>query len=319
MWLACGLVLALTAVHASSRRSSGGVQSAFTALKIVLILAFCALAWWRVEAPQPVRFAPATADLPLVASGAFAVSLIYVNYAYTGWNAATYLTGELDSPARYLPRVLAGGTALVLALYLALNATFLHVAPMDAMAGKVEIGYVAARHAFGAGGSALMATLLSLLLISTVSAMVMAGPRVLQVIGEDFRAFRPLAWTNADGVPAVAIVFQSALTLALIVTASFESILVFAGFTLGLNAFFTVLGVPVLRWRRPELERPYETWGYPLPPLVYLALSAWTLTYIGIERTREAGMGFAIIAAGVAFYFVSAYLSRNDREEGAAR
>ena len=95
----------------------------------------------------------------------------------------------------------------------------------------------------------------------------MAGPRVLQVIGQDFRAFRVLAKTNVHDVPYVAIAVQSLVTLIFILTASFESILVFAGFTLGLNTFFTVLGVFVLRRRRPELARPYRVPLYPLPPL----------------------------------------------------
>jgi APA family basic amino acid/polyamine antiporter len=125
---------------------------------------------------------------------------------------------------------------------------------------------------------------------------------VLQVIGQDFRAFRFLARTNRHGLPAVAVAVQSLLALAFIVTASFESILVFAGFTLGLNSFLAVAGVFVLRWRRPELPRPYRTFAYPLPPLVYLALTGWTLTYLLRQRPVEAGLGLAIVATGLVFY-----------------
>ena len=129
------------------------------------------------------------ADIPLIFSGAFAISLIYVNYAYTGWNAATYITNEVDNPRRNLPLILVTGTVLVMGLYVLLNVAFLLGAPMDEMEGKIEIGLVVANTAFGASGGKIMGTLLSLMLISTVSAMVMAGPRVLQVIGEDFRIF----------------------------------------------------------------------------------------------------------------------------------
>lgn len=301
-WLACGLVIALTAVHGSTRRNSGGVQRWFTVLKIALVVAFCVLAWVLVREPQPVRFLPTAADAGPLFSSAFAVSLIYVNYAYTGWNAATYLTSELEDPERNLPRVLGLGTALVMALYVALNFTFLLVAPQEEMVGRVEVGYVAASHVFGELGAAVMGTVLALLLVSTVSAMTLAGPRVLQVIGQDFRAFRFLARTNRHGLPAVAVAVQSLLALAFIVTASFESILVFAGFTLGLNSFLAVAGVFVLRWRRPELPRPYRTFAYPLPPLVYLALTGWTLTYLLRQRPVEAGLGLAIVATGLLFY-----------------
>ncbi len=307
-WLACGLVLALTAVHASTRRSSGGVQRAFTLVKVLLILGFCVLAWALVGEPQPLRLLPSSGDGALLASGAFAVSLIYVNYAYTGWNAATYLTSELDDPQKNLSRVLITGTLAVMLLYLLLNFTFLLVAPMDAMVGRIEIGYVAARHAFGDGGAGLMGVLLALLLVSTVSAMVLAGPRVLQVIGQDFPAFRLLARTNRHGVPDMAVALQSALALAFILTSSFESILVFAGFTLGLNTFFSVLGVFVLRWRRPDLPRPYRVALYPVPVLVYLGFTAWTLGYILLQRPLEGVLGVVIVASGAAAYAITVRL-----------
>lgn len=309
-WLACALVLALTAVHASTRRNSGGVQRAFTVLKVLLIVGFCGLAWLFVDTPQPVRFLPGAGDGALLTSGVFAVSLIYVNYAYTGWNAATYLTSELTDPQRNLSRVLIVGTLLVMVLYVLLNFTFLHVAPMSDMAGKIEIGYVSAQHAFGAAGADFMGVILAALLISTVSAMVLAGPRVLQVIGQDFRAFAFLSRTNRHGVPDLAVALQSTLALVFILTASFESILVFAGFTLGLNTFFSVLGVFVLRWRRPDLPRPYRTALYPLPPLIFLAFTGWTLSYILLQRPQEGLMGLAIVASGAVFYVITARFGR---------
>jgi basic amino acid/polyamine antiporter, APA family len=312
-WLACALVVALTAVHASTRRNSGGVQRAFTALKVGLILAFCGLAWLLVGEPQPVDFLPAAGDGALLASGVFAVALIYVNYAYTGWNAATYLTGEIDDPQRNLSRVLILGTAMVMVLYLLLNFTFLYVAPMSAMAGRIEIGYVAAQYVFGDLGASVMGVTLALLLISTVSAMVMAGPRVLQVIGQDFPAFRVLARTNRHGLPAVAVALQASLALVFIVTASFESILVFAGFTLGLNTFFAVLGVFVLRWRQPELTRPFRLPLFPLPALVYLGFTGWTLSFILVQRPLEGLWGLAIVVSGAAFYAVTVRAGRGRR------
>ena len=309
-WMACGLVVLLTAAHATSRRSSALVQSAFTAVKVILILGFCGLAASLVPESQPISLLPHRDDATLLTSGAFAVSLIYVSYAFTGWNAATYLTGELERPQQTLPGVLLVGTAGVTALYVLLNLTFLWVAPMDAMAGKLEIGYVAAQFAFGDRGAAIMGVLLALLLISTVSAMVMAGPRVLQVIGEDFSIFQPLSRTNRHGVPAVAIYVQSALTLGFILSASFESILVFAGFTLGVSTFVTVLGLFVLRFTQPRLDRPYRVTGYPFTPLIFLAITGWTLVYIVLQRPEEGLWGLGIIAAGGLFYGISAKLRR---------
>jgi APA family basic amino acid/polyamine antiporter len=315
-WLASILVVVLTIIHASNRSASGGTQLIFTQLKLLLIVTFCLLAWFMVETPQPVRFLPRSGDGDLLISGAFAVSLIYVNYAYTGWNAATYLTGEIENPQKNIPAILILGTALVMLVYVALNYIFLYVAPIDAMVGKVEIGYVAARSVFGDTGGAIMGITLSLLLISTVSAMVLAGPRVLQVIGQDFPIFRLLAQNNKSGVPAIAISVQGLVTLIFILTSSFESILVFSGFTLGVNTLFTVAGIFILRWRKPDLPRPYRTWLYPLPPLIYLALTGWTLAYILSQRPKEAWNGIVIIVIGAAFYLGIVAFSRFARTRG---
>ena len=310
--LAVSLVVILTLVHISSRRRSGGLQAFFTTLKIVAIVVFCALALWIVDVPQPVDFLPRPADVGVLTSSAFAVSLIYVSYAYTGWNAATYLSSELEEPQKNLPRILFVGTAVVTLLYVGLNYVFLRVAPMENLSGELEVGVVAAEFAFGETGGQFAGMALALLLISTVSAMTVAGPRVLQVIGEDFAPLRGLARTNADGLPYVAIISQSVLTIVFIVTGSFESILVFAGFTLALNSFVTVAGIFRLRFSQPDLPRPYRTFGYPVTPLIYLVLMGWTLAFVLISRPTEAWFGVALIASGVVFYWLASRESARD-------
>ena len=315
-WLAAGLVLALTFVHIRSHAASGGVQTLFTILKVLLILVFVVLVITLTEQTQPVRLLPTEGDGALLISGAFAVSLIYVNYAYTGWNAATYIINEVDEPQRNMPIILFVGTAAVLVMYLVLNYTFLLAAPMSAMEGKIEIGVIVAQYAFGEVGGTLMGLVLATLLISTVSAMVIAGPRVLQVIGEDFSLFRQLSRKNDDGIPMIAIAIQSALTLFFILTSTFESVLVFSGFVMGFNTFFAVAGVFVLR-RRELPADSYRTFGYPLTPLIYMGLMAWTLIYILINRPEEGIAGLGMIAAGGLLYFASERFNRQDAEPDA--
>lgn len=303
--LAAGLVIMLTLVHASNRRNSGGLQLVFTILKVGIIVIFCLAAFFAVDSPQPVTFLPIAGDGELLSSGVFAVALIYVSYAYTGWNAATYLSSELENPQRTLPWILMGGTLIVTVLYVALNFTFLYTTPMDAMVGQLEVGFIAAETSFGELGGRFTGLVLAMLLVSTVSAMTMAGPRVIQVIGEDFPTLKALAKKNKDGIPATAIYIQSAIALLFIFSSTFESVLVFSGFTLALSSFTTVLGIFVLRWRQPDLPRPYRTFLYPLPPLVYLALTGWTLTFVLISRPVEGLFGLGIIALGLVFYFLS--------------
>ena len=303
--LAAALVIALTLVHASNRRNSGALQVIFTILKVAIIVVFCSAALFAVDSPQPVTFLPVAGDGALLTSGVFAVALIYVSFAYTGWNAATYLSSELENPQRTLPWILMGGTMIVTLLYVALNFTFLYTTPMDAMVGQVEVGFISAEAAFGELGGRFTGLVLAMLLVSTVSAMTMAGPRVIQVIGEDFPALNALAKKNENGIPAIAIYIQSAIALLFIFSSTFESVLVFSGFTLALSSFTTVLGIFVLRWRQPDLPRPYTTFLFPLPPLIYLALTGWTLAFVLISRPVEGLFGLGIIGLGLVFYFLS--------------
>jgi APA family basic amino acid/polyamine antiporter len=305
MLTSVGLVTGIGAIHLGSRSGSSAFQQVFTAIKIGLILLFMLLAWWQVETLQAVDWLPEAADLGLIGTGGFAVALIYVNYAYTGWNAATYLSGEVDSPANNLPRILIVGTAAVTLLYLALHAMFLSVAPMQAMAGKIEIGYVVADYALGETGASLIGGMLGILLVSTVSAMLLAGPRALQVMGEDFRVLKVLSRTTTSGVPAVAVAVQISLTLLLIITSSFEQIIVFSGAILALNSLVTVVGVLILRLREPDLPRPFSMPWYPLPMVLYSVIILWTLVYLVTERPVEGLMALALILLGGAVYWVT--------------
>jgi APA family basic amino acid/polyamine antiporter len=296
------LVGALGFLHCYSRATSGKTQVLFTALKVILIVVFSVAALIASDYPVALPSLPAAGDLTSFKSGAFAVALIYVNYAYTGWNSATYLIDELEDPTRRLPRVLFVGTLAVMGFYLLLNFVFLSVAPIEALQGQLEIGVIAAQYAFGATGGQLMGLMLSLLLISTVSAMLMAGPRVLLVIGQDFPTFGWLAKTNASGMPFIAILSVVSLSMVLVLTSSFESVLVFSGFVLSLNTLLTVGGVFRLRALGLLNAERYQTWGYPVTPLLYLGLTLWTLIYILIQRPTEGLMGLLVVAIGGVFY-----------------
>ncbi len=299
---ACCIIIAMTLAHSFSRRTSSSVQSSFTSIKILLIALFCIGAWAFAPNPQSISFLPISGDGKLLTSSAFAVALIYVNYAYTGWNSATYITGELTNPQRSLPKIILLGTATVMLLYIALHAAFLYLAPIAEMQGQIEIAYIAGTHLFGELGAKIMAVVLSVLLISSVSAMTLAGPRVLQVLGQDIPGLKLLAKTNDAGLPNLAIYAQSCLALLMVLTASFEAILVFTGFILGLNTLFAVAGVFVLRWRQPNLPRPFRVTLYPLPPLIFMGITLWTLVHLLQQRPLEGWLALGIVAAGLVVY-----------------
>jgi APA family basic amino acid/polyamine antiporter len=309
LWLATGLIVVLALMHSRSHHQSGGTQRVFTVLKLLLILGFSVVALAVSSPAHTVSVLPLEGDGGLLLSGAFAVSLIYVNYPYSGWNAATYISGELHDVQRSLPRVLMISTSIVAVTYLTLNYVFLAVAPMDALVGKVEVGYVAAQYAFGEVGATIMGMLMALLLVSTVSAMILAGPRVLQRVGEDFVLFKALAVCNSDGIPARAVITQSLIALVFLWTASFDQVLVFSGATMALNTFFTVLGLFILRRRGASREGAFRVLWYPLPPLIFLLITGWTFLYIVKQRPLEAIVCAAIVVSGIGFYWLSHALS----------
>ena len=302
--IALALVLGMAGLHARSRRLSGGSQTAFTAVKLVLIAAFILAGLTLVETPQTLSFAPNADGVSALLSPAFAVSLIYVSYAYTGWNAATYISGELAEPQRTLPGILVSGTLVVAVLYVLLHVVFLRAAPMAEMAGEVEIGYIAARGIFGDVGGRIAGGMLALLLISSVSAMTLAGPRALQAIGEDFHAFRWLGRTNAHGVPRNAVMLQSAVAALFVLTQSFETIIVFAGGLLAFNSLLAVLGLFVLR-RREGRDAPFRVPLYPVVPLVYATITAFTLVYVVLDNPATAVAALALIVVGGLVYALS--------------
>ncbi|WP_262490414.1 APC family permease [Hymenobacter lapidarius] len=257
---------------------------------------------------QPLSFAPDAAGWRALLSPAFAVSLVYVSYAYSGWNAAVYVTGEIENPRRNLSRILLAGTAVVLLLYVGLNYVFLRSTPLGELKGQLEVGFVAATSLFGHLGGRLMGGVIAALLVSTISSMVFAGPRIVQTMGEDMPALRFLAPKSRAGIPVRALALQTVITLAFILKPSFQGVLVYAGFVLNLFTFLTVLGLIVLRWRQPNLLRPYRAWGYPFTPLVFLVLSGWTLAFILTEKPIESLYGLATLAVGGLVYFLTTRL-----------
>ncbi|MFO8098158.1 MAG: amino acid permease [Salinibacter sp.] len=312
--LAAGIVVLCSAIHGVSITWGSHFQNAVTGLKLLLILAFIAAAALWTTPDHSVSVVPDAAGLAEIVTPGFAVSLVFVTYAYAGWNSAIYIVGEIRNPQRTLPLSLVAGTALVTVLYALLTFVFLYTVPTSEMAGEVEIGYLSGRVIFGDVGGQVMSIVIGLALISSVSAMVYLGPRVTQAMGEDTRALRWLATTNDEGVPVNSVLFQLALALGFIYTSTFDQVLIYVGFTLTLSMMLTVAGVFVLRWRRPEVDRPYTTWGYPVTPIVFLVLNAWVLIYTFVDRPFESLVGLGVVGAGALLYLGSRWFILEEDE-----
>jgi APA family basic amino acid/polyamine antiporter len=313
--IAVSIIVILSLVHLANVRFGCYFQNLFTGGKIFLIVAFIVMGF-GVTNPQEITLAPTQTDVGSVFSPAFAISLVYVFYAYSGWNSASYIAGEILRPERNLPIALFWGAAFVALCYCLINYIFLYTVPTRELAGQIDVGYLSAQSIFGHRGAVIMTVLICLALISSLSSLIMVGPRVTQTMSEDMQRLRFLATRNASGAPVFAILLQAGVAIFLTLTATFNAVLTYVGFTLALFASLTVLGVFVLRRRHPHLKRPFKTWGYPVTPAIFLLLYGWMICYLIIERPLPSLWGLLTVASGLLLYkLLGATRSRSSLEK----
>ena len=298
-----GLIVVFAVIHSMSVGQGVLVHSLATLLKLLLILLFVCVGFFRGDM---TRLAGGGGS-PLsstVWQSAFAVQLVYVSFSYSGWNAAAYLLAEFRNPQRDVARCVLWGTGLVTVLYIALNAAFLVSAPPEELAMRDDVARVAATHLLGSTGGMLVTALIAVGLMSTASANLLTGPRVYEAMGTNHPRLAVLSLRRSGGGPFVAIALQSVLAIAMLVSASFETLMSYIGLTLSLSAATTVLGLFLLRHREPQLHRPYRVWGYPFTPLVFLLLEGWMVTHTLIERPIAAAWTAATLTIGIGLYLV---------------
>jgi basic amino acid/polyamine antiporter, APA family len=302
------MLWAITFVHIRGLRAGGIVQRAITGATVAAIVGL-------IVAGFAIGHGSVANTAALVpAHGSAAVSLIFILYAYSGWNAAAYLAGEIERPQTSLPRALILGTVVVAVLYLAINAFYLYALGVPAMSGVFNVAEKAAAASFGAQAARMTAALLALCILGSASAMILAGPRVYYAMARD-GIFPPgLAVVHPSfGSPARAMLLQAAWTSVLIVCfGAFERLVIYTGFAVTLFAALAVGALVILRVHRPAMERPFRIPLYPWLPAAYIAVAIWILAYAAAGRPRETALGALTIASGLPLYW---YRRRSARAE----
>jgi APA family basic amino acid/polyamine antiporter len=285
---------AFAALHALHVQRGAWVQNIAVLVKLLLIVVLLGWAGAHLHPAPPTTVAS-------VSVGSFAVALVFVSFSYSGWNAAAYVGSEVRAPDRNLPRAMALGTALVTVLYLALNAVFVFGAPVDQLAGKLEIGRIAA---IALGGQALadfVTALVALALATCISSMMMAGPRIFARMADDQCLPRWFCFPP-HGPPRPAILLLAALSLGMLWTASFQSLLTYVGFTLGLCTAATVAGLIRLRLQKgPQVKVPGWPWVPGLFVLSVVVMSALTVA----RKPGESVIGLGTLLLGWAAWHLT--------------
>jgi APA family basic amino acid/polyamine antiporter len=278
-----GVLVLVGGVQWLHARGAALFQLATSSVTLAVIAAFVTTGL-AVGPVEPISFAPSAEAWREVAAAPFAVSLIYVIYAYHGWNAVGYVAGDVRDPQRVVPRAVIGAVLLVGLLYLLLHWVFLRTTPIQALAGTVEVASLSATRIVGPVGGRIMSAMIAAVLVATVSGFLLAGSRVTQAVAADKARLSWLALRSADGVPRPALAFQLVLVGLLIATSTFEQVLAYAGVVLNLMNLLAIVGVMRLRRTAPGLPRPFRVPFYPATPLLFAALSCWMIGFVIVQR-----------------------------------
>jgi basic amino acid/polyamine antiporter, APA family len=279
--VAAAVVAVFTILNVLGVQRVARVQNVLTGAKVLVILAFIGFGFLAGQGSMDHFSMPTarTSDTGIVAQ--FAVSLFFVYFAYSGWNAATYVAEEVRQPARTLPLALGIGTLLVTALYLGLNLVFIYAAPLSDLKGQTAVGALAASRLFGPQITGVFTALMALSLLATINAMVTVGPRVYFAMAQNGAFLTAAAKVHPKfKTPAFAIVAQGVCTLVMTMT-PFPQLVTYIGFTLNFFAAMSVASLFVFR-RRPGWQTlRCVSFAYPLVPVLFLIVAAW-MTIQGI-------------------------------------
>ncbi len=304
--VACVVVAAFTLLNIFGLLRVARIQNFLTTVKVAVIAAFIVAGVLAGSGDWAHFSAPAARTSPNSLPAQFLLSLVFVYFGYSGFNAAAYIAEELRDPERTLPRALIAGTALVTLLYVLLNVTFLYAAPLESMKGVVRVGAHASQALFGPAVAGIFAGLMAFSLLSTVNAMTIIGPRVYYAMAVNGAFFPAAARVHPRWhTPWIAVLAQGACTLLLILIPTFESLVQYIGFCLMFFTMFAVVGLFRLR-RRPGW-RPLAAvnLAFPLIPAFYALSCAVVLICMVVLRPAASGYGVLTAVCGAALYRVA--------------
>jgi len=309
--MAAIIIIAMTLPNLVGHRQSAWTQNLTTILKFGMFVALAVLAFLfgrgqlaRLADGQPIG------DIKL---GDAALQLFYVMFAYSGWNAASYLAGEVRNPAKTLPRSLLLGTGLVIVLYLALNLVFAYAVPLDGVGfgNAKEVPRLAVENLFGSGVSSVFSILLGVTFLATVSAFIITGPRIYYAMAKD-GLFPAMAGHvgSKGGVPTYAMIAQSMCAIVILFVTEFLNVYQYASVGLSIFALLFIGAVYVLRWRRPEMGRPFHVPGYPVTPAIFMVVILFMTVFAFKQWPKPSLWSLGSILAGIPVYYLWLFVRR---------
>jgi APA family basic amino acid/polyamine antiporter len=300
-WFGILVILILTAIHSISLGQSGKFQNISTGIKIGFVLVLIILGFSLVPSQEGTAIDFSNSWQGEIFLPGFAVSLMYVTYAYTGWNSAAYIVDEISDVRKNLPKALLFGTALVTIVYVLLQIVFLKHASVDQMTGKVEVAFIAFKNMLGSKGGNWVSYFIAIQLIATVSGYLWIGSRITFAMSKDHALWKKIAVKNKNGIPIRALWLQATISIILTLTGTFEQVVLYATFVLQLMGTLTVASIFWLKGRKTAYKSPFK----PFLQIIFVLFSVWILGYMLFERPKESSIGLLFVLTGIITYFMS--------------
>ena len=303
------VIIIISFINCVSLSQSAGFQVFTSFAKVALLLLLIAFGFLAVFFIQGKTIG--TRNLVLgdykkeIISPAFWVSLIFVSYAYSGWNASSYIIEDIKNPKKTVPRSIFFGVVTVIIIYTLLNIVFLLSSPASTIVGKEDFVLDVANNLFSKNGSILISSLIAFFLMSTISALIFIGPRVISAIAKDYSFFSFFVKNNKKGLPIRSIVTQAIISITILVTSSFEFIITSMGLILCFFTTLTAMSTIVLRIKHPNIERPIKMPFYPLPPIIYTGFNLWIMYHVTTSKPAEARYCLVFLLIGTIIYHLA--------------
>jgi APA family basic amino acid/polyamine antiporter len=299
VWLAIAVIVLIGLMHSFTIKHSSRLQNISTLVKVLFIVVLVLIGFF-MPGNNINAFDYSSGWQHEIVTPGFAVSMIYVGFAYTGWNAAAYVVEEIDMPRKNLPRALIGSTLFVAASYILFQFVLLKHASVNQLVNKEEVSFIAFGNLLGSTGGKWVSIFIALQLVATVSSYLWVGPRVTWAMAKENKLWKPLAKKNAHGIPVAAVWLHVFISVLLALTGSFEKILLYAGFVLQLMASLTVATSLFIRDKQPgSFKSPLK----PLLQIVFLLFNSWVLIFTMVDRPVESFIGIGILALGMVIYY----------------
>lgn len=306
--ISIGIVTVFSIIHIIGIRFGGYVQNILTIFKVILIIVYLFFGLKTLGFVSAVDI-----DLSgrgMIFDGNIWSSMLIISYAYAGWNMVVYISGEVRDPEKNIPFALVISTAAVTIVYVLINMFYVRVLTIKEMGDVLEIGFVAMKKIYGENIGKYFSAGISIALASFISALIMAGPRIYEKIGSDYRAFSAFSFKTKNDTPVVAIVLQYVITVFLIITMNYESLIYYIGFTLNIFSALAVGSVFVIRKRK--IMATYRVPLFPVVPIIFIIFNVLMILYTFISKPKESIVGLVTVLVGYIIYNIAVRISGDE-------